>query len=64
MPLETAAKIAPDALAWSGTLEMTPSNSGMLPGKRSLRVAAAEVHLEGGRHWHLSRPAEASSKYE
>jgi hypothetical protein len=47
MPLEIAVQIAPVGCTWSGTFEMTPSNSRMLPGKRSLRAAAAEVPRRG-----------------
>jgi hypothetical protein len=41
--LDFAVKIASDALAWSGTFKMTPSDRGLVPGKRSLRAAAACV---------------------
>jgi hypothetical protein len=45
--LDFAVKIASDALAWSGTFKMTPSDRGLVPGKRSLRAAAASVPARG-----------------
>ena len=64
MQLGFTMKIGIVALVWSGTSKMIPSNLLQVPGKRSLRAAAAFVPPRGAATGTSSRPSEAPLQIE